>query len=175
MTRESYEVVAGHQRVYDRVVEDLAIAQEYARAGRRRVLATALDDMTTRMYTSLGEIYEGWTKNVFIALRQSLPRPEAVYLLIPLMLLMPVLWLAPPLVLALGLAVGFPAMAAFGLLVATGSLACWPVVYRYTRTPLRYAPLYPLGVILMGSIFLRATWRGSRKIEWKGRVYASDQ
>ncbi len=171
VTRESYEASGGHEAVYDQVVEDLAIAHVYAKAGRPRVLAGALEDMTTRMYGSLAEIREGWTKNLFIALRQSVRRAWVAYLLIGAFLLGPLFWLAPPVLAALGLALGRPALAAFGLAGVAGSLGCFPVVYRCTRTPILYALFYPLGVIMLESILLRAMWRGTKRIEWKGRVY----
>ena len=52
-TREAYEAVGTHAAVRHEVVEDLALAQAYLRAGRKLHFAFAERLMETRMYRSL--------------------------------------------------------------------------------------------------------------------------
>jgi glycosyltransferase involved in cell wall biosynthesis len=66
VTRESYEAVGGHRAVKDTVIEDLMMAVTYLKAGKRHLFAIADRDMTTRMYTTLPSIVEGWSKNFFM-------------------------------------------------------------------------------------------------------------
>jgi chlorobactene glucosyltransferase len=58
-TREAYDAVGGHESVRDNVAEDLALAQRYFAAGKRTVLVIGLEQLSTRMYESFGEIVRG--------------------------------------------------------------------------------------------------------------------
>jgi chlorobactene glucosyltransferase len=63
--RAAYERLGGHDAVADAIVEDLRLAQAAKAllgAGYRFAWARAL--LSTRMYTSLRELFEGWSKNV---------------------------------------------------------------------------------------------------------------
>lgn len=175
VTRESYEAVGGHRAVFDQVAEDLMLAQTYLKAGRRLRFAAADRDMTTRMYTSLREIFGGWTKNVFLGIQRTLPRPGIVYPLMAVMLTVPLAWLAPPVFLILGLAAHQPMLTTFGAVALAGALAHWAMVLWRISVPVGYALLYPLGVVMAMTILARTTWRGSRKIEWKGRTYGRER
>jgi chlorobactene glucosyltransferase len=184
VTREAYEGIGGHEAVKGEVVEDLRLAQELVRAGNRITLRGAGDDLSTRMYRSLAEAVNGWTKNVAIGARQAggwlgpLAIPGMAAFLLGV-------WIVPPLVLVAALvSVTEPTAALPGvpgaarpLLVwaggATGiSLLLWAGAYRRLRAPIRYAPLYPLGATVAIWIGLRSWLRGSRKIVWKGRTYS---
>lgn len=170
-TRDAYEDVGTHAKVHDEVVEDVALAQAYLRIHRRVRVVAATDDMSVRMYTSLRGIAEGWTKNLFLGLRLMVGDPRAAYLAVALMMVAVALWLLPPALAALSHRLA-PAPATFGIVATAAGLAHWLVVLWYLRVPVWYAPLYPLGVVVMLTILSRAVWRGTRRIEWKGRVYA---
>lgn len=164
-TRAAYLGVGTHEAVKHTVAEDLALAQAYAATGRDIFLAHAVEFMQTRMYRSLGEIVEGWSKN--LALGAPLMMPPIAWLrrLAPYLMWLPSLaWLAPPVVWAL---TGWPFAAAATLV----SLAIWVLVYWVERAPLYYALLYPMGAAMVAFIMLRSALRGGRKVEWRGRVY----
>ncbi|HTI65711.1 MAG TPA: glycosyltransferase family 2 protein, partial [Gemmatimonadaceae bacterium] len=63
--RQAYDAMGGHERVRDRVAEDLAMAQEYVRSGRRIALLMAEHQLSTHMYASLRELIAGWRKNIY--------------------------------------------------------------------------------------------------------------
>lgn len=176
VTEESYEDVGGHRAVSDQVVEDLALAQEYTRVRRKRRFVRADQDMTTRMYTSLPEIIEGWSKNVFEGIRKSADvSARRAYALVVLALVLPLMWLAPPAALALWATTRSDAALAFALTGIAGTLLVFALILTENRTPKRYAFLYPLGAAMQIWILLRSTRRGTRKIEWKGRIYGEAQ
>jgi chlorobactene glucosyltransferase len=175
-TRAAYVAVGGHGAVRDEVAEDLALAQAYLRAGRRLHFAFAERLMETRMYQDLPQIIEGWSKNVYLGGRRSFPDEPALRALVPVMLAAAMLfWLLPPgvlLVRALGVSVGGLAGSAG---IATGlSVLFWALVSYGMRIPMVYGVLYPLGAAMALYIFARSTWRGSRRVEWRGRVYGQE-
>lgn len=175
VTRESYEAVGTHEAVKHEVAEDLALAQLYFRAGRRQLFAFGLTLMGTRMYTSLGGLVEGWSKNVYVGGRRSFPDEPVQRALIPVMFALGALfWLVPPAVLLLSLAGVAPGWLAPAAL-ATGLSAAFWVLFNagFGINPL-YGLSYPLGVLMTGWIFARSTVRGARRIEWRGRTYSSD-
>jgi chlorobactene glucosyltransferase len=175
-TRAAYVAVGGHGAVRHEVAEDLALAQAYLRAGRRLHFAFAERLMETRMYHDLPQLIEGWSKNVYLGGRRSFPDEAALRALVPVMLAAAMLfWLLPPgvlLVRALGVSVGGLAGSAG---IATGlSVLFWALVSYGMRIPMVYGLLYPLGAAMALYIFARSTWRGSRRVEWRGRVYGQE-
>lgn len=67
--RSIYESVGGHQAVKSRIDEDKAIAEVVKGAGYRLVLADGRALARTRMYTNFSELWEGWTKNIFLGMQ----------------------------------------------------------------------------------------------------------
>ena len=51
------------------------------------------------------------------------------------------------------------------------SLAIWVAVYWADGAPLWYALLYPFGAGVVAWIMMRSAWRGSKRVQWRGRVY----
>ena len=164
-TREAYEAVGTHAVVSHEVVEDLALAQAYLRAGRTLHFAFAERFMETRMYRSLAEITEGWSKNIYLGGRRSFPNEPLLRALVPGMLAAAIgFWLIPPVALALG--GGGAALVAMVL-----SAVFWMLVSFGMRIPIAYGLAYPLGAAVALFIVARSTWRGDRKVIWRGRTY----
>ncbi|MDE3128603.1 MAG: glycosyltransferase [Gemmatimonadota bacterium] len=172
VTRAAYDASGGHEAVREHVAEDLALAQRFVAQGRAIAVVTGLDQLRTRMYTSLGEIVRGWTKNVVVGGREAAPWGRLGRAVYPLILLSgPLFLLLPPAVLALGAFGALPpwtvAWALPGVLVA---LTFWAGYYAWEELPPWYALLYPVGLAVLLYIVLLALARGSR-VEWKGRAY----
>jgi chlorobactene glucosyltransferase len=177
--REAYEAIGGHEAVRDEVAEDLALAQHVKRAGLRLRIRSAEADLATRMYRSLGQLVEGWSKNIVMGGLQSFPR--ALRAVIP-----PVsffggvgLWLvAPAVLLVVGAGALSPEIAGvvpgpllvWALTVYSLSAATWAYFIHRMCAPWEFGLLYPLGAVVVSFIFLRAWIRG-RDVEWKGRRY----
>jgi chlorobactene glucosyltransferase len=173
--RDSYEALGGHEAVHREVVEDQALAQLVKRSGRCLSVRAAEDDFATRMYRSLSDIVEGWTKNIVLGGRASLP-PVLRAVMVPGTVLGGIgLWLLPPACLVVAmLGMGGPDLLVWsagstGISVAIFSRFVWQM-----HGPPLYGLLYPLGATMTMYIVIRAAMRGSR-VEWKGREYDVDR
>jgi hypothetical protein len=173
--RASYEAVGTHRAVRGEVAEDLALAQTLWRTGRKLHFAFADALMETRMYTGLASLVEGWTKNIYLGGRRSFPHNPLLRALVPLVLSTAMLcWLAPA---------SLAGLAALGLLagpsplleqVVLASLTFWTLVSVGMRIPPWYGMLYPLGAAMGLYIILRSTFRGGRRVVWRGRTYGAE-
>jgi chlorobactene glucosyltransferase len=168
--RASYVAVGTHEVVRGEVAEDLALAQAFHRSGKRIHFAFAERLMETRMYRSLPEIVEGWSKNMYLGGRRSFPGEPLLQALVPIMLMVSfAFWLVPPAAWALAGAhrgLGAAAVAATGL-----SALFWMLICLGMRIPAWYGLLYPLGALTALGIGARSAWRGGRRVVWRGRAY----
>ena len=172
--RGAYESIGGHGAVHNQVAEDVALAQRLFAAGKRTELILGHDELTTRMYTSLGEIVAGWRKNVFAGGREAMPWGRFGQMIFPALLLLPaVLTLLPLVAFVASAALGAPQWLLLGTIIALAAqVATWAAVYRWMGAPVRYALLFPLGSVVFAVIAIQAIARGSR-VEWKGRGYVT--
>lgn len=93
--RDAYDAVGGHASVAKAILEDVELARRVKQAGGRLQFRTS-DAVSTRMYRSFPQLWEGWTKNLallfpnaralalrrlfeFIAMGLSLALLSAVY------------------------------------------------------------------------------------------------
>jgi hypothetical protein len=170
--RDAYEALGGHAAVKHEVAEDLALAQLWFRAGRTVTLVLGLSQLSTRMYTSLRELIDGWGKNVYAGGRKAMPLGALGRTIFPLLLITPGLFgLVPPVVLALGLlgVVGSGALTWAAVATAANQI-WWLLVYAWLRLSPAYALLHPLGSAMVLYIALGAILRG-RRVRWKEREY----
>jgi chlorobactene glucosyltransferase len=172
-TRAAYDALGGHGSVRGKAAEDLALAQLVHERGMRGEIAMGPDSLSTRMYTSLAEVVNGWTKNMVVAGADSLPPGVIPRLLLPLLLVVsPLMHLAPVLALIAAAFVPLPPSVVTWAAVCTALLALW-WGFIYVRA-FRLSPLYalalPAGALVVLFIIARATIRG-RGVEWKGRRY----
>jgi chlorobactene glucosyltransferase len=170
--RERYRALGGHAAVRGEVVEDLAMAQRVVREGRKLFFAFAYDLMATRMYRNLGDVVEGWSKNLFIGSRLSyvanpLLRPFATLL----MMAHEAFWLVPPVALLLAISGVLPGLLLPALLATGLAMAFWSLISFGMQAPMWYGLCYPAGAAMTLYIIARSRWRGRGKVEWRGRVY----
>lgn len=66
--RSAYEAVGGHEAVRERFVEDISLAERIKRSGRRIRVAVGPEISSTRMYASLPQIVQGWSRILYDAL-----------------------------------------------------------------------------------------------------------
>ena len=171
MPRASYEAIGGHEAVQHEVVEDLRLAQLVVAGGHRLYATHAEEFMQTRMYRSLGQIVEGWSKNVAIgsgytvqrALRPLMPWLVVAFLYIA--------WIIPPVVLLADLFTTIPdGLMIWALGAVILSLAFWALVNLRMHVPPLYSLIYPIGGLVAAIIVTRSALRG-RRVHWKGRDY----
>lgn len=170
--RDHYERLGGHESVRGHVGEDLRLAQRFTEAGLGSHMVLAREHMSTRMYTSLGEIRRGWGKNVYAAGRDTLRLGPVGRRVLPWVFPLPALLpVVPVMILALALAgVLDEGALLFGAVVTGVSLLYWVAVYRFAQLSPLWALTYPLGCLVFAGICAEAAMRGLR-VGWKGRTY----
>lgn len=165
--RAAYETAGTHEAVKHSVVDDMALAQAYVRHHLDIFLTFGEEYMSTRMYSSLAGILEGWTKNLATGVPLAFPPWSGLRRAAPYVMWLPaLLWIMPPVLWAL---FGWPWAAATTVI----ALFLWLAVYRAAGAPLRYALLYPIGAAMVAFIMMRSALRGSRRVEWRGRTYTA--
>lgn len=175
--RSVYDAIGGHASVKNSIVEDKAISEQVKWNGYRLVVADGRKAARTRMYTSLPEMWEGWTKNIYLGLRDQAGLlwlgAFGAFLAVMASLFLP-LW---PLLGIIWYANGGGWMA---LGVVAEALALWTyLVYVRAKAakgmeiPTWYALTTPLGAAIFAGMMLTSAWRVvSRKgVAWKGRIY----
>ena len=170
--RDAYEAVGTHAAVRHEVAEDLALAQTFMRHGHRTWFGFAESLMETRMYTSLREIIEGWSKNIYLGGRRSFPDEPVRRAFVPAGLLVAMaFWLVPVAALLLALLGMTPGLLRPALVAIALSLVFWATIVHGMRLSVFNALLYPIGAAMAFYIVLRSAARGTRRVEWRGRVY----
>jgi chlorobactene glucosyltransferase len=169
-----YRAVGGHESVRSFLLEDMALARRVKRHGYRLHLAYGFDLAATRMYSSLGEFYRGWTRIFYCTLQGSIRRLFAGALFLVLFTLFPYVAL---IFAAARLATGAHDTRLLVLLVlSVVQIAVMMSLMTGLIRMGRGIPLYvvmhlPAGVIAT-AIFLSAiAKRFSKKITWKGTSY----
>jgi len=152
VTHDSYNAIGGHASVRASVAEDMMLAQKFFGARKRVVVMLGVDQLSTRMYGSLGEIIRGWQKNVFAGGLDSVPFGKVGQTIFPLFLLMPpMMELLPLLALAL-VAAGLTAggtLLVWAAISGSVTLLWWILVYVTVRENPLYALAYPLGALVL--------------------------
>ncbi|MFH1764476.1 MAG: glycosyltransferase [Gemmatimonadota bacterium] len=172
--REVYEASGGHRAVAGEVVEDMRLAQLLVRGGWKLVVR-GTEGLQTRMYRSLGDLVEGWSKNVATAAQQS-TAPWLLPVIMPLSMLVGVtLWLLPPALLTWALVTGNQGVPlAWGAMTTGLGVLIWVRATVLMKGNPLFGLIFPLGSLFGGYIFLKSWWRGTR-IQWKGRTYLLPQ
>jgi hypothetical protein len=161
--RALYEAAGGHAAVVAEVLEDSALATRVKQAGGKLMIADARKIASTRMYESWSDLVEGWSKNLFLLMGQSVSAT-----------------------LGWGLASVVIGAAGLATMVATGFSPLGIAAYAVTlvmQGTLRamggaevvwamFAPLGGIGVayLLLRSMALHLARRG---VSWKGRKYVT--
>ena len=175
--RSVYDAIGGHEKLHNQIVEDKAISEQVKWNGYRLIVADGRGVAKTRMYTSLPQMWEGWTKNIYLGLSD---RPGLLllgvfgaFLALMAALFMPV-W---PL---LGLGWYFNGGGWMAVLVCAEALLAWSTIlyYRAKVAGLMgisrwYALTTPLGAGVFAAMMLSSAWMvlSGRGVTWKGRTY----
>lgn len=175
--RATYDAIGGHAAVRNQIVEDKAIAERVKWNGYHLVMADGYAMARTRMYTSLPGMWEGWTKNIYLGLKD---RPGLLvlgafgaFLALMATLFMP----AWPLIGMAWMAQGGGGQAR--LLTFEALLAWATLIYARARAARAmhisgwYALTTPLGTGLFAAMMLVSAWKvlSGQGVRWKGRTY----
>jgi chlorobactene glucosyltransferase len=175
--RSIYDAIGGHERVKDQIVEDKAISEQVKWNGHRLVVADGMQLVRTRMYTSMASMWEGWTKNIYLGLRDHMG-----------MLLLGAFGASLGLIAALFLPV-WPLLGWvwytkngqwMALVVILEALLVWAYLLYYRmiiakkmNIPAWYAWTTPLGAGIFAAMMLTSAWKviSGQGVTWRGRTY----
>ncbi len=173
--REAYERAGGHRAVRAELLDDVELARRVKEGGGRLLFLPGARWVETRMYSTFRQMWEGWTKNLYLLFSRSLRRlAGALAATLFLDVLLPLGFLAACLAVFAGH--GNARIAGVGVACLLGSL--WRhgrysvALERLGFRPLLAAYLVPGSVLfaLLALNSLRAhRWR--RSVSWKGRSY----
>jgi hypothetical protein len=169
ISREAYDAVGGHAAIAGDLLEDVALAREVKRSGRKISFRFGGDAVRTRMYRSFGQMREGWTKN--LALLFPSPLRLAVVRLMEF-----------GLIVGSGVVAGrFGAKDRVGAAIAVG-LVCVILYGLFLRRILKAHfswvsnALAVLGLPMFSYLLLRSTVAHREgKVSWKGREYGANR
>lgn len=172
-TREDHRAAGGHAAVRADVLDDVALARAYDRAGLPVTCALGGTRVTMRSYPAgLRQLVSGWTKNIASGASAAAPRASAGA----------VLWVCAHHAVAVGTVLAAVGLAMGRDLVA-GSSLLWPVAYVVLawqlRALLRLAgsfrwwtwALFPLPLLAFDLVFARSAVLTvvRRSVPWRGR------
>lgn len=172
--KDIYERAGGNEAIKSEVVEDVELAKNVKAAGGRVLFLNGTRLYSTRMYTSLAQIFKGWTR-IFIHLfeRRVGPILHKVFLFL-------FFSLSPFIVLTWQKLLWFSRSGAFDpALFWASALVCGFIVAlrfegnRLLRANPWYAFLHPVGSVVMAWLLLVCVGRiatGGRS-EWRGERY----
>jgi hypothetical protein len=165
--RKAYEAVGGHQAVREAILEDVELARRLKAAGYRLHFAPGLGIARTRMYRTFGEMWQGWTKNLFL-LAGGTPREVMAELLRAFP------WAVLALISCAILARGESLMilGAGGVIWLVEAHFGYAAELSRNRFLRKYIQYYLPGAALYVASLVASAWRHTRgSVVWKGREY----
>ncbi len=169
--REAYEQIGGHAAVRGVVLEDVIMGRRIKQAGFKQLLPDGRDAVNCRMYRNAGEVWRGFSKNLFAFFNFELGW-LVLFLVVNLLAYVgPYVWLGlgwltnqPPGLAWLWLPLGQ---------IALGWLLRVLLALRFGFNVLD-SFLHPISIIYMTAIGINSVRWSRRATEWKGRKYRFD-
>jgi chlorobactene glucosyltransferase len=175
--RSVYDAIGGHESVKDQIVEDKAISEQVKGNGHRLIVADGRNVAKTRMYTSLPEMWEGWTKNIYLGLREQTALlwlgVFGAFLAFMASIFLPI-W---PMLGTIWYSNNGGWMAA---VVVIQSLVLWAyLIFIRARIAINmdispwFALTTPLGAGIFGAMMFTSAWKvlSGQGVSWRGRIY----
>ena len=166
--KASYQKIGGHLSVANEILEDIMIAKKAKFNGLSILVADGKHLFSIRMYHSMKEIWVGWRKNIFLAMKKSILRAfyymvmVLCFLLTPYIVVMCNLWMGTG---NLWLGISLLGLA---LSLAAGLGLCHELGLERKNVF-----LFPLGAIVMVVIMFNSMVQTLllERTEWRGRTY----
>jgi chlorobactene glucosyltransferase len=167
--RAAYEAVGGHSAVRDNIVEDVAIMRNLKASNFRTRLYFGRDFASTRMGTSLKQMFNGWAR-IFSGVSNR--RPTRIVITMLLVISGLLAYVSTIVGAAVFAPRGDPKWLMAGLVHLTAMNAMLLAIYRMSGNPVWLPLLFPIGGPMMLAIYanaIRACYTG--KIAWRGTHY----
>ncbi len=167
--RSAYEKIGGHEAGKSDVLEDVLIAKRAKRAGLKLFVADAKQLFSIRMYFGLKEIWFGWEKNMFLAMKKSVLKATYNVAVVLGFVFTPYIILAINIFEQIGwLWIG---MAVVGVILVSAAAykTCDEMELHRNN-----AVLFPMGALVMAAIMANSMFHTlvRKKTKWRGRVYS---
>jgi len=168
---DAYRKVMARPEIRSDVAEDRAIAAALKSQGEIVRLEYGQDLVQARVYSSLRDLWAGYSKTMFWASGHNAVRAIAVAFAL-------LFYAFAPIVTLLGAARKRNALARqkslkHGLAQTLPMMLLRAIVYRQMSVPAVYAGAYPLAVLVGDAILIHSLFRvaSGRGVAWKGRLY----
>ena len=167
--RSAYEKIGGHEAGKSDVLEDVLIAKRAKGAGLKLFVADAKQLFSIRMYFGLKEIWFGWEKNMFLAMKKSVLKATCNVAVVLGFVFTPYIILAINIFEQIGwLWIG---MAVVGVVLVSAAAykTCDEMELHRNN-----AVLFPMGALVMAAIMANSMFHTlvRKKTKWRGRVYS---
>jgi chlorobactene glucosyltransferase len=165
--RQVYDRTGGFAAVEREIVDDMALCRLAKMRGARVLFADGFEMASCRMYRSAGELWQGFTKNIYEGLGES----RAALLLALVLYATAFVWPY----LALGYALAFAPAWLWPPAVGVGAnLATRAALALRFRHPASSLLLHPLAVLLLMALAVNSLLGNLRgEVFWRGRSYAA--
>jgi glycosyltransferase involved in cell wall biosynthesis len=165
--KDAYDRVGGHRGVHSSLLEDVALATAVKRIGRVK-FRYGPDIVSARMYCSLHDLVEGWTKNL------ALLFPDAIFLALRRLFDALVLILGPVAVAWLLFNMRYTVATLVVATILVQSLRLF-IRLRKAGWSLSTIPKSVLGLPFFAALLLRSYWmlRIKKQVTWKQRPYTT--
>ena len=167
--REVYFALGGHAAVSNEILEDVELATRAKQAGHRIRFRSGRGVVSVRMYSRFGQMWEGWTKNLFLLFRRDTRAMGRARLSLTLRYFF-------PLIAGIPLCISGNAMAN-----TLGGCLLLLLAWQHLRYASELAPGERLGsvpLLIPGAVLFFLLLRRSEKlhrrnlgVNWKGRSY----
>jgi len=167
--RSAYEKIGGHEAGKADVLEDVLIAKRAKRAGLKLFVADAKQLFSIRMYFGLKEIWFGWEKNMFLAMKESVLRATYYVSVILGFVFTPYIVLAINIFEHVGwLWIG---IAIVGVVLVSAAMCKTCDEMELHRNNIVF---FPMGALIMAAIMANSMFHTliRKKTKWRGRVYS---
>ena len=167
--RSAYEAIGGHEGGKADVLEDVLIAKRLKKAGFKLLVADAKRLFSIRMYYGLREIWIGWRKNMFMAMKRSVSRAFYYIFMVLAFVLTPYMIFGWNVVVGSGLL--WIGISLFGVIMVSAATIKTCDELGLARIN---ACLFPIGAVVMAAIMINSMIQVLvfSHTEWRGRVYS---
>ncbi len=167
--RSAYEKIGGHEAGKSDVLEDVLIAKRAKRAGLKLFVADAKQLFSIRMYFGLKEIWFGWEKNMFFAMKESVVKATYNVAVVLGFVFTPYIILAINIFEQIGWLWIVMALVGVVLVSAAFYKTCDEMELQRNN-----AVLFPIGALVMAAIMANSMFHTlvRKKTKWRGRVYS---
>ena len=167
--RSAYEKIGGHEAGKSDVLEDVLIAKRAKKARLKLFVADAKQLFSIRMYFGLKEIWFGWEKNMFFAMKESVVKATYNVAVVLGFVFTPYIILAINIFKQIGWLWIVMALVGVVLVSAAFYKTCDEMELHRNN-----AILFPMGALVMAAIMANSMFHTlvRKKTKWRGRVYS---